>query len=92
MAAGPSPLVLTSSPEDHYAASKTEPRRRSTVSSTWSTSTAGKEHGHGSGSMWRRWLGRRKESTSVEEGVEEDKVVDSDVSTAEEPQIQEAGR
>jgi hypothetical protein len=42
--------------------------------------------------MWRRWLGRRKESTSVEEGVEEDKVVDSDVSTAEEPQIQEAGR
>jgi hypothetical protein len=71
MAAGPSPLVLTSSPEDHYAASKTEPRRRSTVSSTWSTSTAGNEHR----SMWRRWLGRRKESTSVEEEGE-DKVAE----------------
>ena len=69
-----SPLVLTSSPEDHYAASKSEPRRRSTHSSSaWSTSTAGERR-----SGWRRWwLGRRKESVA-EEGDGVGKEDDSD--------------
>lgn len=77
MAANPSPLHLTSCPEDHYAASKSEPRRKSTNSSTWSTSTAGNEHR----SMWRRWLGRRKDSVA-EEDVE-DKVAESEISAEE---------
>ncbi|KAH4175937.1 hypothetical protein HBI26_065460 [Parastagonospora nodorum] len=64
----PSPLVLTSSPDDHYAASKSEPRRRSTHSSSaWSTSTAGERK-----SGWRRWLGRRKESVAEEGEGKED--------------------
>jgi hypothetical protein len=54
------PLVLTSSPEDHYASSKNERRtsslgrRRSTVSSTWSSSTVGEHR-----SMWKRLFMRR---------------------------------
>jgi hypothetical protein len=61
------PLTLTSSPDEHYAASKSEPRRRSTNSSTWSSSTAGGEHR----SAWKRWLSlRRRSSDEVVEEVD----------------------
>ncbi|KAF1911366.1 hypothetical protein BDU57DRAFT_101815 [Ampelomyces quisqualis] len=63
--AGPDahPLVLTSSPEGHYASSKSEPRRRSTNSSLWSLSTAG-EHG----SKWRRVFRTGTSSAEMEDG------------------------
>jgi hypothetical protein len=68
------PLTLTSSPDEHYASSKSEPhgsstrRRRSTNSSTWSASTAG-EHSHRS--AWRRLFHRNSSVSEEEEKVEE---------------------
>ncbi|CAO2655591.1 Nn.00g043940.m01.CDS01 [Neocucurbitaria sp. VM-36] len=68
-------LALFSSPEDHYANSKSEPRmstsstNRRRASSMWSSSTAGEHHR----SVWKRLF--RKGSVAEEE---EEKVVESE--------------
>jgi hypothetical protein len=64
------PLVLTSSPEGHYANSKSERhsssslRRRSTVSSSWSLSSSStREHT----SSWKQLFRRKSENDSIAE-------------------------
>ncbi|KAL5118917.1 hypothetical protein ACEQ8H_003240 [Pleosporales sp. CAS-2024a] len=51
-----------SDPDEQFAASKSRPRRRSSIS-MWSTSTVGNEYR----SVWKKWFSRRKDSVAQEE-------------------------